>query len=118
MIIGGAKLSIRTPPVNERLCRDVHPAEVLTPDGTVIKGARVFATTHRLLVWQAAGRNVEQTVNIALAEPGSVPANRGGLNGGRLECATKDGTFWVNQGRGCGCGSPLKALGAPVSWSG
>lgn len=103
----------------ERLVRDVHPAEVSLPDGRVLTGVRTFITTQRLLVYQAtADRQIERAEDLDLAQPCSVPANRGSLQGA-LEVRLADGsTAWVNRGRGCGCGSPLKALGAPVSWTG
>lgn len=104
----------------ELLRRDVMPAEVACPDGTVIRRARVFATSHRLLVWQEPQRgHVEVALDVELSEPYSVPASRGSLPGNaRLECVTGQGTFWVNRGGGCGCGqTALRALGAPVPWT-
>lgn len=102
----------------ELLRRDVHPAEVARPDGTVIRRARAFATSHRLLVWQEPERGkITVALDVELAEPFSVPASRGSLQGS-LECATDEGTYWVNRGGGCGCGQvALKALGAPVPWT-
>ena len=105
-------------PAGEVLRRDVHPAEVACPDGRVIRG-RAFATSHRLVVWTEPERGkVDVALDVELEEPFSVPASRGTLQGS-LECATGWGTFWVNRGRGCGCGQvALKALGAPVGWTG
>lgn len=59
-------------------------------------------------------------VELPLAEPGSVVATRSTLQGGRLEISTPDGTAWVNQGRGCGCSSPLhpERLEPIVPWGG
>lgn len=106
---------------DERLHRDVHPAEVLLADGTLHRDVRVFVTSRRLLAFKAtpAGR-VEPCLELALAEPCSVAANRGTLTGsGRLEAILADGgSVWVNRGHGCGCGSPLKALAPPVPWVG
>ena len=104
---------------SEVLCRDVHPAEVATPDGGVVTGARVFATSHRLLAYVVRDGQIVKTVDVELSDPYSVPAARGTLpRNGRLSAPwTGDGTYWVNRGGGCGCGSPLKALGAPLPWT-
>jgi hypothetical protein len=104
---------------DELLRRDVHPAEIAMPDGTVLAGCRVFVTTHRLIAWQVVERKPTRVLDVELAEPGSVPGSRATLPAnGRLECRLIDsGTTWVNKGRGCGCGSPLKALGPPVPWT-
>jgi hypothetical protein len=102
---------------DEILRRDVHPAEILMPSGDVLTACRVWVTSHRLLASRAVKGQIERVVDLALAEPFSVPADRGTLNNGQLECRTIEGTAWVNRGRGCGCGSPLKALGPPVPWT-
>lgn len=102
----------------EVLRRDTHPAEVACPDGSVITRCRAIITSHRLIVWQEADRKKIVTLDVELTDPFSVPANRGSLNG-CLECRTDGGTYWVNPGRGCGCGQlVLKALGPPVGWQG
>lgn len=95
--------------------RDVHPAEVLMPDGSMLTGVRVFVTSHRVIVYAHEG-DFKRVAELELLEPGVIEANRGTLGSGRLECRTPEGTAWVNQGRGCGCGSKLKALGTPVAW--
>jgi hypothetical protein len=110
----------------ETLRRDVHPGEILMPDGTMLTSLRVFVTTHRLVAYQVQDRTIKRVVNLKLIEPGSVPLDHQTLGRGRLECrvyqlADDDtidgvGTAWVNQGRGCGCGSPLKAL-SPTCWA-
>lgn len=104
---------------HELLRRDVHPAELLMPDGQVLTGLRVFVTTRRLLAYKADphGR-IEKALELELADPCTVPADRGTLPAnGRLEARLQDGsTAWVNRGAGCGCGSPLKALAPPVPW--
>lgn len=104
---------------DETLCRDVYPAEVALPDGSVLTNVRVFATTHRLLVFKdGAGRTIEPIIDEPLVHVGSVPASMDTLRpgAGRLECTLNSGTAWVNAGRGCGCGSPLKALSSPIPW--
>lgn len=103
----------------ERLVRDVHPAEIALPDGTVLTGVRVFVTNRRLIAYRAtADRRIERVLDVALEQPCTVPASRGSLIG-RLEARLADGgTAWINRGQGCGCHSPLKALTGPVSWTG
>jgi hypothetical protein len=106
----------------ETLARDVFPAEVACPDGTVIRDVRVFATSHRVTAYGVVDGGIVKVLDEDLLEAGSIPATRSSLTGsGRLEARTSKGVFWVNRGRGCGCGGPtrvLKALGAPVSWTG
>lgn len=87
------------------------------PNGDVLTKARVFVTSHRLLAYQVVEGSIVQVVDLPLVDPYGVPADRGTLTAGRLECVTPEGTAWVNRGRGCGCGSPLKALGLPVPWT-
>lgn len=87
------------------------------PDGSMRTSLRVFVTTHRLIAYQVVDRTIKRVVDLELVEPGSVPLDRQTLGRGSLECRTPEGTAWVNQGRGCGCGSPLKALKAPVGWT-
>lgn len=102
--------------LGERLHRDCHPAEVSLPDGSVIRDARVFVTDSKLLAYQVADGRITQVLDVEVQQPCSVPRDRGTLRG-CLEVKLADGfTAWVNQGRGCGCGSPLKALAAPVGW--
>ncbi len=103
---------------DEVMCRDVHPAEILLPDGRILHDVRVFVTSHRLGAFAVTpGRVIERVVDAELAEPFSVPASRNTLRAGALECRLADGTAWVNRGRGCGCHSPLKALSGPVPWT-
>lgn len=102
----------------ELLRRDVHPADVVIGE-EALKGVRVFVTDRRLIAFrETSGRSIELALDVALEQPCSVPANRGTLGQGRLEARLRDGgTAWINQGRGCGCHSPLKALGLPAPWS-
>lgn len=101
----------------EVLRRDVHPAEVACPDGSVYRRCRAIATSHRLLVWGESDRKRVTLLDVELSEPFSVPAYRGTLQGA-LECVTPQGTYWVNRGAGCGCGQlTLKSLGPPVGWT-
>jgi hypothetical protein len=103
----------------ERLIRDVHPAELLMPDGSMLRDVRVFVTTRRLVAYRATGHGaIDVAVELELQVPGTVPADRGTLGQAALECRLATGeTVWINRGQGCGCGSPLKALAPPVSWT-
>jgi hypothetical protein len=99
----------------ERLSRDVHPVDVVGDQlDSVYVNARVLVTSSRLLIFTATDGRIAEPVELALTEP--IAASRGTLNGGRLELQTEVGTVWVNPGRGCGCGSPLKAMARPLDW--
>jgi hypothetical protein len=105
--------------MSELLRRDIHPADVLLPDGSMLTGLRVFVTTHRLLAYQVVDRAIKRVVDLELVNPGCVPASRNTLSASeRLEMQVEGGHAWVNRGAGCGCGSPLKAMAAPVGWAG
>jgi hypothetical protein len=100
----------------ELLRRDIHPAEV-SIDGEVLTSARVFVTDRRLLAFRVGEGGIEVALDLELERPCSVPASRGSLQG-CLEAHLSDGRVaWINRGHGCGCGSPLKALGPPVPWT-
>jgi len=89
----------------------------MLPSGMLTRDLRVFVTSHRLLAYRATdtGR-IEQELELHLAQPCSVPRDRGTVRGA-LEVRLADGsTAWVNRGQGCGCHSPLKHLVAPVGW--
>lgn len=103
----------------ELLRRDVHPAEVLLPDGTLLSSVRVFVTSRRLVAFKAGNEGeISRVLDLALEQPCSVPASRATLGQGALEAKLADGgTAWINRGHGCGCGSPLKALAPPVGWT-
>ena len=105
----------------EVLLRDVHPAQVVMPDGSIVRGARVFVTSRRALIYgvDLATREVLVVGDLAITEPGIIPPGKGTLGPSEsLELRTPVGTAWLTRDRGCGCGSPLKALSAPVGWSG
>jgi hypothetical protein len=104
----------------ERLVRDIDPAEVLLPDGRLLSSVRVFVTSTRLLAFKAGNEGgITLALDLPLEQPCSVPASRATLGQGALEARLADGsTAWINRGHGCGCGSPLKALAPPVSWTG
>jgi hypothetical protein len=102
--------------MDELLCRDIFPAELALYD-RVVTECRVFVTTTRLLAWQVgtAGK-IEVAADLDLAEAGGVEMKRDTTQL-PLKVETTEGTVFVNKGRGCGCHSPLKALGAPVPWT-
>ena len=101
--------------MEERLVRDVYPAEVLLPDGKFIKGIRVFITTHRIYGYDAQGQTVVEVINFPLSDIDQIPRSRSTLIG-NLQLSTEVGNFYVNKGQGCGCGSILKALPSPINW--
>jgi|ERR1039458_690119 hypothetical protein len=100
----------------ELLRRDLFPAELLLADGRVLRECRVFVTTSRLLAWQVNQSRVDVACDLDLAVAGSVGLKRD-TTSLPLVVDTEAGTVYVNRGRGCGCHSPLKALGAPVPWT-
>ena len=102
----------------ELLARDVAPAEVAMPDGSVVTNARVFVTTHRIYGYRLTGGQVVRFLDAELVEHGSVPRSRGSLQGGALEAKVADGSIWINRGRGCNCNPHLSALSSPVAWDG
>lgn len=105
--------------VAEVLLRDVHPAEVVLPDGSILKGARAFVTTRRVLIFTVnSEREIELAADLDVTEPDIVPPSRATLGPSEtIEVRTPAGTAWVNKGHGCGCGSPLKAMDPPVGWT-
>lgn len=99
----------------ERLLRDCFPCEVLL-DGRVVKDCRVFVTSERLLVWHEVAHRPVVLLNEPRASTTQVERDRGTLRDS-LAVQVADGRIvFVNQGRGCGCHSVLKALGPPVPW--
>ena len=102
----------------ELLVRDIFPAEVLEVGGSLITKVRVFITTHRMIVWHEQYKGVPaKLLEVNLAEPFSVASQQAKLGyGERIEVATMTRGFIINQGRGCGCGSVLKALPRPAEW--
>ena len=106
--------------LDEFLVRDIHPAEVLLPDGKLLTRCRVFVTSKRVQVWR---ENLQRMpfleVEITLADPDSVVESKATMmRNDRLEIVGLHGHAYINKGRGCDCGSSLKALSAPASWKG
>lgn len=104
--------------MGETLARDVFPAEVLMPDGTFWKDVRAFVTSHHLLVFAVRAGEITCAAQLELVTPGSVPASRSTLQGGRLAIDTTGGMVHINQGKGCGCTSLLKHVASPIPWAG
>lgn len=102
--------------VPELLRRDIHPAEVLLPGGELLRETRVFVSDRRLLAYKMRDGHIQRVAELDLAGEAPTPS-RASLNGGNLELDCRIGTVFVNQGAGCGCGSPLKALATPIPWT-
>lgn len=87
---------------------DMHPAELLLPDGTRHELVRVVLTDKRIRVWAEVGRQPQLLVDEA-------------HDGVRLESQypvvgqpIQVGGLAVTRMRGCGCGSSLKGLRPPT----
>jgi hypothetical protein len=113
---------MRTDTEAETLRRDIFPAEVYVPylgRGPML--ARVFVTDRRVIVWTAEPAaplpGWKSPVRL-VDEPvvGDLPARDRGSFFGQLRVDTASGPVHVTKAGGCGCGSPLKALSAPVGW--
>ena len=103
--------------MSELLHRDVFPAEVfIARTGEHKLAARAFVTSHRLVVYAVGPTGTpERVLDAALTGP-APERDRGTQGVGELEISTADGPVFVTRDSGCGCGSALKALDAPVSW--
>jgi hypothetical protein len=95
----------------EVLKRDVYPAQVLMPDGTLLRACRAFVSDRRVLVLD---RNRTLLADVEI-EHGFVPASGQTLGyNERVEARTLDGgSIWILRERGCGCGAPVKSMASP-----
>lgn len=102
--------------MTETLHRDIYPAETFAPDVSEHPThTRVFVTSSRVQVWrETADGGPELMLDEAIT--GEVPQRDRSTQFGELRIETARGPVYVTQGRGCGCGSPLKALDAPGAW--
>lgn len=87
---------------------DVHPATVQLPDGQTIDRARAVLTTSTVRVWEAVGRDAVLVLDVAQVNA-RIDA-RHPAPGVPVLIPTAAGEVTVTRLRGCGCGSPLKAL--------
>lgn len=104
------------------MVRDVFPAEVmLTRDGesTVLTGVRVFVTTDRVTIWALDDKKeIVQLHSITGTTTEATPSRSTMQEGERFAVAVPNGQhLLINKGRGCGCGSKLKALAPPINWT-
>ena len=101
------------------MVRDIHPAEVVTKKGAVLTGARVFLTNKRCAVWVAdreSGR-LSKPIEFEVVESDAVPSRNTLGEGERIEVVGLVEGLIINKGKGCGCGSKLKALNPPINWT-
>lgn len=102
----------------ERLCRDLHPVEV-SIGAKIVKGARVFITTDRVIVYREVGEHTglkRPSIAFSAEVTGESPQpSRSGLTG-PMSIDTSEGTVLLNRAAGCGCNSILKTLSSPVTW--
>ena len=70
-----------TDTVAERLARDIYPAEVVLPDGTLLKEARAFVTSSRIIVWTESDARWQPNLVFESALTIPVPRDRGSLRG-------------------------------------
>lgn len=114
----GGVITLPAMQIGTRLLRDYHPVDVTVGGDVLAVGARVFVTDVALLVYQADDqRQVVRTHAIPLATDNLPRADRSSLRGAALDLMTDEGNqVWVNTGRGCGCGSPLRIMERPLLW--
>ena len=104
---------------DETMARDVHPAQILLPSGDLLQDARIFVTSHRVIIWKEdATRRPYVAAEIPIAQPRAVNPSKNTLNANELiEIPVDGGIAHLRRGRGCGCGNTaLKALGHPAPW--
>lgn len=97
----------------ETMARDIFPADVIEVGGRVFSNVRVFVTDQRIVVWRAKKSIPEIVINLALSE--AVTPSQNVLEE-TLEVTTLTQGFLVSKRQGCGCHSPLKAIGPPAAW--
>jgi hypothetical protein len=104
---------------DERMVRDVFPAEVVFTDGTVLTGVRVFVTTERCMIWALDDKKELVNVHALYNTTTDAKPSRNTLQEGERVAIDVDNLqrLVVNKGRGCGCGSKLKALSPPINWT-
>lgn len=105
------------PDDRERLLRDSHPADVVCGDKVLATGARVFVTTHRVMVYvadESPGGGVRLAYEMGVEEP--LPIAKRSQGRGAIELNAHGHTMWINRGKGCGCRSPLKVMVPPFGW--
>jgi hypothetical protein len=99
----------------EILARDCFPVETYAVHiaAAPIHPTRVFVTSERIQVWSEVDRQPVLLTEAKITEP--VERDRGTLQG-QIKVETELGPIFVTKGRGCGCGSSLRALSRPCDW--
>lgn len=97
-------LTVEASPV---VLRDVFPAEVTAPDGTLHRKVRAVLSRERLYVFA----EVDGAPAAVVSEPWVEEGSTVGAAWSRrpFTVATEEGRWIVNHGYGCGCSSPLRA---------
>lgn len=91
---------------------DVHPAEFLDAAGERVAPVRAVLTDQRLRVWRAVGREVELVVDEPVGRV--VLESRHPRIGQPIDVPlTAGGSVQLVRAKGCGCGSPLRAIRPP-----
>jgi hypothetical protein len=96
----------------------MHPVEV-SIGGRVIKGARVFVTSTRVVAYREGGEphgKRRPTIAFSAEITGEAPEARRDSLTGPMMVETSEGTVYLNRGAGCGCNSVLKTLAPLVAW--
>jgi hypothetical protein len=100
----------------ERLHVDAFPASVYAAH---VSGhpqiCRVFVTNRRVVAYMTTATGVIEKLldEEYTSEP---PTRNRGTFGVQLHLTTAGGIVHVTKAGGCGCGSSLRALSAPVGW--
>ena len=102
---------------DERLVRDIYPAEVVEVGGRVWTKCRAFVTTERLIVWKLTRGVLDKVVDVKLGESNAITASTSDDLAETLEIPTLMRGYLVSRGHGCRCrGGLLLALAPPASW--
>jgi len=90
--------------------RNVFPAEVVLPDGSLKTQALVKVTRERVYVWHGErDLIVDEAHGLDADGLAELPPSYA-MRANALRIPLDGGTLTVNKGKGCGCSSPLKSF--------